>query len=74
MWSTNYKSIFLVAVLFVVSLLNAQFGGGAGTEGNPYLITSAQDLYSLAGNVNVGTNYSGKYFLQTENIDIGYSP
>ena len=43
---------------------------GSGTSGSPYLITSAQELAGLAYMVNSGTNYSGTYFRQTQDIDL----
>ena len=43
---------------------------GSGTSGSPYLITSAQELAGLAYRVNSGTNYSGTYFRQTQDIDL----
>ena len=46
------------------------FGSGTGTSSDPYIITSAQELAYLAYSVNNGTNYSGKYFKQINNIDL----
>ena len=46
------------------------FGGGSGTESEPYLISNAQQLAYLAYIVNNGNSYSGKYFKQTANIDL----
>ena len=46
------------------------FGGGSGTESDPYLISNAQQLAYLAYVVNNGNSYSGKYFEQTANIDL----
>ena len=46
------------------------FGGGSGTESDPYLISNAQQLAYLAYMVNAGNTYSGKYFEQTANIDL----
>ena len=43
---------------------------GAGTEASPYEITSAADLKKLAENVKNGTDYEGKYFQLTVNIDL----
>lgn len=44
---------------------------GAGTEADPYKVTSGGDLAQLALNVFNGTSYSGKYFAQTANINLG---
>ena len=41
---------------------------GSGTESDPYQISSAADLNQLAANVNSGTTYENKYFVQTGDI------
>ena len=47
------------------------FGGGAGTEADPYLITNAQELALIAKNVNAQTtDYMGVYFKQTADINL----
>jgi len=46
------------------------FGGGSGTQDNPYLINTASQLAYLAKRTNEGTNYSGKYFKLTVDIDL----
>ena len=46
------------------------FGGGSGTEYDPYLIYTAEELAYLAQSVNAGTTYSGKYFKLMNNIDL----
>ena len=44
---------------------------GSGTENDPYLISSEEELAGLAYNVNFGgNNYSGAYFKQTADIDV----
>lgn len=43
---------------------------GAGTEADPYLISSETDWNYLATKVNSGTNYAGKFFRQTANINV----
>ncbi|MGE4485300.1 MAG: S-layer homology domain-containing protein [Oscillospiraceae bacterium] len=40
----------------------------AGTESNPYAISSAQDLVNFSYLVNHGSNYSGKYLALTADI------
>ena len=42
---------------------------GDGTETNPYLIESIEDLVALATNVNSGENYDGKYFKLVQDLD-----
>lgn len=45
------------------------FGGGNGTQGNPYIISTAQHLANLAYMVsNKDKDYDGKYFRQTMDI------
>ena len=43
---------------------------GKGTAESPYLIQNAEDLKTLAQKVNGGTDYAGKYFKQTANINL----
>lgn len=53
------------------------FSGGNGTEQNPYLISTKQDLWDLTNFVNASQENaeatSGKYFLQTANIYLNNS-
>ena len=44
---------------------------GTGTADDPYVIASAENLKSLQEQVAAGTNYGGKYFIQTADIDLG---
>ena len=46
------------------------YSGGSGTEDNPWIISSADDLKTLADTVNNGEQYTGTYFLQAEDIDL----
>ena len=43
---------------------------GAGTEGAPYLISSADDWNKFAHNVTYGRSYSGKYIKLTDDISV----
>ena len=43
---------------------------GAGTESDPYLISSEADWYYLANKVNSGNSFTGKFFRQTANINV----
>lgn len=49
------------------------FGGGDGSAGNPYQISTVAHLTTLATNVNAGTTYSGVYFVLISDIDISGS-
>ncbi len=55
-----------------ITSVDSTFGGGSGTEGNPYLISTASHLAQFAYNVNAGTDlhYIGKHFKLTDNIDL----
>lgn len=46
------------------------FSGGKGTQDEPYLISNEQDLRDLAGSVNNGNDYAGKFFKLTDNINL----
>ncbi len=63
------KQLILLFAL-LVSTTTLWAWSGTGTEGDPILITSADDWNTLATNVNNGTNYSGVYFKQTANISV----
>lgn len=43
---------------------------GQGTQDDPYLISSAEELAYLAQQVNEGTTYANQYFLLTGDIDL----
>ncbi len=68
------KTSYLFTILFTFLLSNfttyAQFGGGDGSQGNPYQISTAVHLASLAANVNNGNAYADTYFLITQDIDL----
>lgn len=53
-----------------VSDLDPTIWLGSGTEGDPYQITTAEQLQLLATNVNNGNTYEGQYFIMTKNIDL----
>lgn len=44
---------------------------GSGTEEDPWLISTAQDLTWLSLNVNNNISYEGRYFALAQNIDMG---
>ena len=55
-------------------LSSSEFHGG-GTEANPYLISTAEELAKLAELVNAGnSDYNNKYYKLLENIDLGVAP
>ena len=61
--------IFLIIMLLCANGVMAQFNG-SGTESDPYLISTQQDLKNLIKSVNNSRNdFSGKFFKQTDDID-----
>jgi hypothetical protein len=66
------KSILFLTVSTVLSVfsVHAQFGGGDGTSGNPWIISEAAHLAALATSVNSGTLYAGEHFRLTADIDL----
>lgn len=53
-----------------VFALNALPFSGSGTDDDPYLISSAQELYALAARVNAGSDCAGESFLMTADIGL----
>lgn len=81
------KMIPALAVIILINLFNycdAQISiwdgtatiwtQGNGSESNPFLISSAQNLAYLANSVNNGETYSGVYFRLTTDIDLRSLP
>ena len=61
--------IYALAIIIATQTINAQFGGGNGTEAEPYQIKTRQHLELLADSVNTGNNWSsGKHFILMNNI------
>ena len=54
--------------VFFRPVLPPTFSGGSGTKESPYLISSKADMVALAGAVEGGTTYVGKYFCLTKNL------
>ncbi len=56
----------IIAILFCVTSIYAQFSGGSGTKDDPYQVSSPEDLSEVR-------NYLSSYFIQINNIDLrGY--
>lgn len=47
---------------------------GSGTQNDPYLVQSVEDLALLAQTVNSGIKFTGVYFRQTVDLDLNVSP
>ena len=65
------KNLFVMLFLIMVSFqVKAQPSGGSGTSADPYRIATLADLKWVADQVNTEvTTFSGKYIMQTANID-----
>jgi len=48
----------------------SSFAGGSGTQSDPYLIRTAEELAYLASRVNNGTTYSERYFRLEADLDL----
>ena len=46
------------------------FASGTGTEADPYVIATAEELAYLAAQVKAGTTYEGQYFVLNSDIDL----
>ena len=64
-WLNNYYH----SPDFIAQSITLNFSG-KGTASSPYLITSAQDFYNFTMLMSTGESFTGKYFLQTANIDM----
>ena len=65
-----FLTTFALFALLLVGKLNAQFGGGNGTEADPYQITSKADMEALADSVNNGNYWSkDKHFKLMKDIN-----
>ena len=52
----------------------SEFSGGNGTEDNPYLISTKEDLVQLATDVNNNITYENIFFRMTTDIDLSNDP
>src|SRR5690554_5853381 len=68
----NIKLIVMIVFLFIVSHITAQFGGGSGTEDDPWQIATAEHLDYIRN--FLGAEHSDKYFIQITDIDLGVPP
>ena len=55
------KYLFIFTIIIATQIANAQFGGGDGTENNPYQIATKKHLYALADSVNNSAPYPAPY-------------
>jgi len=69
-------ALLMLALFAPVAAWAQSFGGGSGTETDPYLIATTDDMDALASQVNGGNSFSGTYFKMTADLDYtgkGYS-
>lgn len=67
------RALFLSFVLIgSTSLLVAQFGGGSGTENDPWHIGRPDHLHNIRD--YLGAQHSNKHFIQTHDIDMDVAP
>ena len=78
---TKTKRTFAALLLFALlapTAVWAQFGGGSGTETDPYIISTTNHMSQLATEVNSnGNEYSGVYFELEADLDFSgktYTP
>ena len=63
-------ALCLTCVPSALAVGDGRFSEGTGRPGDPYQISTADDLFALAEEVNNGTSYEGKYFRLTNDIDL----
>ncbi|MBE8951554.1 MAG: hypothetical protein SR1Q7_00210 [Quinella sp. 1Q7] len=56
--------------IFDLQRFDSAFGGGSGTESDPYKISAVEHLQQLESDVSDGNTYEGKYFKVTVDIDL----
>ena len=78
---TKTKRAFALLMLALLAPAAAwaqsTFGGGSGTETDPYIIATTDDMDALAALVNGGNSYNGKFFKMTADLDFSgkdYTP
>ncbi|MBX3008444.1 MAG: hypothetical protein KF816_10495 [Melioribacteraceae bacterium] len=64
------KNPIFIVLFFLTQIIYGQFGGGTGTEGDPYQISTAEHLAAIATNVSSGTTYANTYFKLMNDLDL----
>lgn len=72
MFASNVTAVTLTASFGWDGVAVSESLSGEGTEESPYVIGSGADLAFLAGSVNGGESYGGKYFVLAKNINLNF--
>ncbi|MDR1583099.1 MAG: T9SS type A sorting domain-containing protein, partial [Prevotellaceae bacterium] len=61
--------IFIITVVLITNTLYAQFGGGTGSENDPYQIYTKAHLEELSDSLWAGNIFTGKHFVLMNDIN-----
>ena len=73
-WRTLAAVVAMLLTMPATVWADSTFGGGSGTESDPYIIQTAQHLRQLAADVNDGNAYDGVYFKMTSSFSCWIEP
>lgn len=73
-WRTLAAVMAMLLTLPATVWADSTFGGGSGTQIDPYKIETPQHLRQLAADVNNGNKYAGKYFIMTSSFSCWAEP
>ena len=68
-WQRLSMMLLLATFTFASALAQITFGGGSGTQNNPFLIYNTDQLDQLAADVNGGNTYKDEYFKLMADLD-----
>jgi hypothetical protein len=77
LYCRSFAFLLIITTLFAACSLNTSteqlFSGGTGTKADPYLISTDEDLFQLAKQINFSNDYSkaaSAYYIQMDDIDL----
>ena len=73
-WRTLAAVMAMLLTLPATVWADSTFGGGSGTQIDPYKIETPQHLRQLAADVNNGNKYEGKYFIMVSSFSCWIEP